>query len=263
MPKLKMPRVSVTWHRLTGFALTTHSKRCTSTSTWEALASGCRPGAEIEEVPSRFEASKIWNANRKLGQSVAFAAMDEAIALAVSLWYRASQHRQRVSLSLGRRVRDGCGQTRIRRLYQLYGGACRGRPFHGQVSNAGHESTQLGDFRRWLRWGNPIVIDWATSVVAMGRVQQFRRGRERIAAQCGSGRPMAIPPRMPQRRRRCFRSGHTKDMVFRSSMSWCPGLIGGSLPTLRSRPVPDGEKRTCCFYFQVIHPDAVSGGAFA
>jgi L-2-hydroxycarboxylate dehydrogenase (NAD+) len=45
-------------------------------------------------------------------------------------------------------------------------------------------------------------------------------------------------------------------------------FIGGSLPTLRSRPedVPagiDDEKTTPAFFFQVIHPDAVSGGAFA
>ena len=40
-------------------------------------------------------------------------------------------------------------------------------------------------------------------------------------------------------------------------------LIGGSLPTLRSRNIPTGEKRTPSFYFQVIHPDALSGGSFA
>ena len=41
------------------------------------------------------------------------------------------------------------------------------------------------------------------------------------------------------------------------------GFIGGSLPTIRSREIPEGEKRTPAFYFQVIHPDAVNGGAFA
>ena len=41
-------------------------------------------------------------------------------------------------------------------------------------------------------------------------------------------------------------------------------FIGGSLPTLRSRWADDSqEKHTCAFYFQVIHPDAVSNGAFA
>jgi L-2-hydroxycarboxylate dehydrogenase (NAD+) len=43
-------------------------------------------------------------------------------------------------------------------------------------------------------------------------------------------------------------------------------FIGGSLPTIRSRPhapAAAGEKHSCCFFFQVIHPDALAGGAFA
>jgi L-2-hydroxycarboxylate dehydrogenase (NAD+) len=49
-------------------------------------------------------------------------------------------------------------------------------------------------------------------------------------------------------------------------------LIGGSVPTIRGggghadykgRPLPEGEKRTSSFYFQVIHPDAISSGLFA
>ena len=38
---------------------------------------------------------------------------------------------------------------------------------------------------------------------------------------------------------------------------------GGSLPTLRGRPVPEGEKSSANFYFQVIHPDALDAGLFA
>ena len=42
------------------------------------------------------------------------------------------------------------------------------------------------------------------------------------------------------------------------------GLIGGSLPTLRGRKIlTPGEKNTPVFYFQVIHPDALSGDNFA
>src|SRR5580704_19126366 len=43
---------------------------------------GCVPGAQIEVVPSRFGAARVWNANRKLGQPTAYRAMEEAIALA-------------------------------------------------------------------------------------------------------------------------------------------------------------------------------------
>ena len=42
-------------------------------------------------------------------------------------------------------------------------------------------------------------------------------------------------------------------------------LIGGSLPSIRGRAAQagPGEKTSTAFYFQVIHPDAVSGNAFA
>jgi L-2-hydroxycarboxylate dehydrogenase (NAD+) len=42
-------------------------------------------------------------------------------------------------------------------------------------------------------------------------------------------------------------------------------FIGGSLPTLRNRwqNVAEGEKGTCAFFFQVIHPEALGSGLFA
>jgi len=41
-------------------------------------------------------------------------------------------------------------------------------------------------------------------------------------------------------------------------------FIGGSLPTLRNRWDKVGDdKGTCCFFFQVWHPDAMNAGAFA
>src|SRR5580704_11011336 len=45
-------------------------------------AGGCVPGARIEEKPSRFAAARVWNANKKLGQSTAYRAMDVAMKLA-------------------------------------------------------------------------------------------------------------------------------------------------------------------------------------
>ena len=40
-------------------------------------------------------------------------------------------------------------------------------------------------------------------------------------------------------------------------------FIGGSLPTIRSRAAVPDEKQNCAFFFQVIHPDAISSGVFA
>ena len=37
---------------------------------------GCKPGAEIEVIEKRFAASEVWDGKLKLGQSVAFRAME-------------------------------------------------------------------------------------------------------------------------------------------------------------------------------------------
>lgn len=43
---------------------------------------GCKPNVEIEKHSSRFPAAEIWNGKRKLGQAVAYNAIDRAIELA-------------------------------------------------------------------------------------------------------------------------------------------------------------------------------------
>ena len=43
---------------------------------------GCVPNATIEKQESKFAASQIWNANRKLGQATAYEAIETAIELA-------------------------------------------------------------------------------------------------------------------------------------------------------------------------------------
>src|SRR5205814_1614426 len=45
-------------------------------------AGGCTPGAKIEKLPSKYKAVQRWNANKKLGQAVAFEAMDTCMKLA-------------------------------------------------------------------------------------------------------------------------------------------------------------------------------------
>src|SRR5271163_384970 len=45
-------------------------------------AGGCVPGATLEKIPSKFKAVARWNAHKKLGQSVAYDAMAEAMRLA-------------------------------------------------------------------------------------------------------------------------------------------------------------------------------------
>ncbi|MDB6133124.1 MAG: malate/L-lactate dehydrogenase [Verrucomicrobiales bacterium] len=224
-------------------------------------AGGCVPGAEIEEIPSRFPASKIWNANRKLGQSTAFAAMEEAIRLADH--YGIGQ----VSVDHAFHYLWGGGYVMdaAQRGYIAYTNCTAALaevvPFGGKFPTLGTNPHSWG-FPTTEALGYPIVIDWATSTVAMGRVQQFKREGKELppnAAVDADGRPTTDPDKVAA----LVPFGAHKGYGLALINELVAGLIGGSLPTLRSRPVPEGEKRTCCFYFQVIHPDAISGGLFA
>ena len=45
-------------------------------------AGGCVPGAHIRKLPSRFDATEVWDGNKKLGQAVAWEAIERCMALA-------------------------------------------------------------------------------------------------------------------------------------------------------------------------------------
>jgi L-2-hydroxycarboxylate dehydrogenase (NAD+) len=108
--------------------------------------------------------------------------------------------------------------------------------------------------------GFPICVDWATSTVAMGRVQQFAREGKQLPPGCAvdadgneTTDPNAVKALMP--------FGNHKGYGLSLIDELFGGFIGGSLPTLRSRPDQGdpNEKHTPAFFFQVIHPDALQG----
>ena len=234
---------------------------------------GCVPGAEIEQLPSRFDAAQVWNANKKLGQAVAFDAIDACEDMA---------------------DRHGIGMVSVDRAFHyLWGGgyvlesARRGYiaytnctaalaevvPFGGKYPTLGTNPHSWA-FPTVDAIGYPIVIDWATSTVAMGRVQQFKREGKELppgSAVDADGHetrdPSAVAALLPFGAHKGYGLSLINELVA--------AFIGGSLPTLRSRPerLPPGEaasaagsspeKTTPSFFFQVIHPDALSSGAFA
>ena len=222
---------------------------------------GCAPGAEIERVDSRFAASEVWDCNKKLGQSVAYAAIERCIELADQ--YGIGQ----VSVDNAFHYLWGGGYVldAAKRGYLAYTNCTAGLaevvPFMGKYPTLGTNPHSWG-FPTTDACGFPIVIDWATSVVAMGRVQQLKREGLELppnAAVDEHGEPTTDPGRAKY----LVPFGAHKGYGLALINELVGAFIGGSLPTLRSREIPDGEKRTPSFYFQVIHPDAVSGGAFA
>ncbi|MCU0795525.1 MAG: Ldh family oxidoreductase [Akkermansiaceae bacterium] len=224
---------------------------------------GCVPGAEIEVIPSRFEGSEIWNAHRKLGQSVAYRAIDRCIELA---------------------DRYGIGQVAVDNAFHyLWGGgyvmeaAERGYiaytnctsalaevvPFGGKFPTLGTNPHSWG-LPTMDAVGFPVVSDWATSVVAMGRVQALKREGKSLppdAAVDKDGKPTTDPAAVSA----LLPFGAHKGYAMCLLNELYAGFIGGSLPTLRGRPslAPAGEKTTTTFYFHVIHPEAISGADFA
>jgi LDH2 family malate/lactate/ureidoglycolate dehydrogenase len=224
---------------------------------------GCVPGAEIEVIKSRFTGSETWNAHRKLGQSVAYRAIERCIELA-------DQY--------------GIGQVSVDNAFHyLWGGgyvmeaAERGYiaytnctstlaevvPFGGKFPTLGTNPHSWG-FPTTEALGYPIVSDWATSTVAMGRVQALKREGKMLppgAAVDKDGKPTNDPNEVVA----LLPFGAHKGYAMCLINELYAGLIGGSLPTLRGRSAkaPAGEKTTAAFYFQVIHPDAISGADFA
>lgn len=223
---------------------------------------GCVPGARIEEKPSRFTATRVWNANRKLGQPTAYRALEAAIALAElhgtgTVCVDNAFH----YLWGGGYVMDAA-----RRGYIAYTNCTAALaevvPFGGRFPTLGTNPHSWG-FPTTAAVGFPIVIDWATSVIAMGRVQQLKREGLPLppnAAVDRDGNPTADPHQaaflLPFGAHKGYGLSLIDELVG--------AFIGGSLPTVRSRwdQEPD-EKHSCTFFFQVIHPDALSGGAFA
>ena len=111
--------------------------------------------------------------------------------------------------------------------------------------------------------GFPIVMDWATSTVAMGRVQALKREGKQLppgAAVDAEGQPTTDPHKVAA----LLPFGGHKGYGMSLLNEIFGGLIGGSLPTIRGRELSDrSEKSTTVFYFHVIHPEALSGRNFA
>ena len=223
---------------------------------------GCVPGAEIEVLPSRFPASEIWNANKKLGQAVAYQAIDRAIELADQ--YGIAQ----IAVDNAFHYLWGGGYVMeaAERGYFAYTNCTSTLaevvPFGGKFPTLGTNPHSWGIPSQEAN-GFPIVMDWATATVAMGRVQALKREGKQLppgAAVDKNGQPTTDPNEVSA----LLPFGGHKGYGMCLLNEIFGGLIGGSIPTIRGRENADkAEKTTMAFYFHVIHPEAISGGNFA
>jgi len=226
-------------------------------------AGGCKPGATIEKLPSKYKAVARWNANRKLGQPTAVAAMDECMRLADEYGVGV------VTVDNAFHYLWGGGYVieAARKGYIAYT-CCTAAlaevvPFGGRSPTMGTNPHSWG-FPTQDAIGFPICIDWATSVVAMGRVQQFAREGKELKPGWGvdkDGNPTTDPNKVTA----LFPFGEHKGYGLALIDEIMAAFTGGSTPTIRNRWTegPADEKRTCAFYFQCIKADALDCGNFA
>ncbi len=221
---------------------------------------GCVPGARIEKLKSRFPASQVWNANRKLGPAVAYEAMDACVKLANEF---------------------GVGIVTIDNAFHyLWGGAyvleAAEQGFIGytnctallaEVVPYGGKAPALGTnphtwaFPTTKAIGFPVLVDWATSAISMGRVQQLAREGRPLPPDVAidstgatTTNPSEVAGLLPFGTHKGYGLGLVNEIFA--------AMIGAYLPKLRGRPSPSGQKNTCCFHFMAIHPEAISSGNF-
>ena len=208
---------------------------------------GCTPGAEIEVIPSKFAASETWNANRKLGQSVAYRAIDRCIELADQ--YGIGQ----VSVDNAFHYLWGGGYVMeaAKRGYIAYTNCTSALaevvPFGGKFPTLGTNPHSWG-FPTMDAVGFPLVSDWATSVVAMGRVQALKREGKQLppnAAVDKDGKPTTDPNEVVA----LLPFGAHKGYAMCLLNELYGALIGGSLPSIRGRAAQagPGEKTSTAF----------------
>jgi len=225
---------------------------------------GCNPGAEIEVKESRFSAVQFWDANKKLGQAVACQAMETCIELADKYGTGTVAVDNAFHYLWG----GGYVMDAAKRGYIAYTNCTSSLaevvPFFGKYPTLGTNPHSWG-FPTMDAVGYPVVIDWATSEIAMGKVEQYKRENKKLEQAFGVDKdgnatddPFEVVALQPFGRHKGYGLGLLIELYG--------GAIGGSIPTLRGRAElaeGTGEKTTSTFFFQVTHPEAIAGNDYA
>ncbi|MAE68071.1 MAG: lactate dehydrogenase [Phycisphaeraceae bacterium] len=224
---------------------------------------GCVPGAALVKKPSRFSAAQRWVANRKSGPIVTFDAFNTAIALADKHGVGVVSVDDCFHYMWG----GGYVMDAARRGYIAYTNCTSTLaevvPFGGRTPTLGTNPQSWG-LPTVDAVGFPIVIDWATSKIAMGRVVTARREDQTLppdSAVDKDGQTTTDPHQVSA----LLPFGDHKGYGLSLINELTAALIGGGLPTSRgdAAKARAGEKTTCNFFIQVIHPEALDSGMFA
>ncbi len=170
---------------------------------------GCVPGATVIKKPSKFDAAQKWNANRKLGQAVAFDAMEACMKLADKHGVGMVSVDQAFHYLWG----GGYVMDAAKKGYIAYTNCTAALaevvPFGGKFPTLGTNPHSWA-FPTTDAVGFPIVIDWATRAACNSSCAKVHRCRPaRLWIRMATRRPMRI--RLPH----FCRSARTKVTAYR------------------------------------------------
>lgn len=233
------------------------------------FGTGCglaKPGAKIEEIDTGYAAVAKLNANLKLGQPVARLAMQ---------------------MAMDRADKYGIGMVVVDKpFHYLWGGGyvldaakkgymaytnCTATlaevvPFGGKFPTLG-TNPHTWAFPTQDIVGHVCLIDWATSAVAMGRVQQLQREGLPLpegSAVDASGQFTTDTEKvfglMPFGGKLAGHKGYGLGLIDELYAAY----TGGFIPTIRGHKdeAGDGKNRASCYVFQAIKPEAMAAGSF-
>lgn len=215
---------------------------------------GCIPGARINKVSGNFSAIEIWDSNKKLGPSVAYEAISRCMEIAAT---------------------QGIGMVIIKNCWHyLWGGGymlevakngfigytnCTAMlaevvPFKGKKPTMGTNPHSWA-FPSSNVNGFDILIDWATSVISMGKLQSLVREGNTIpqgAAVDAEGNYTTDPKKAVALATFGFHKGYGLSLVNEIFGA----LGGGPIPTARGKFNKNQNQKdlNTTFCFQVINP---------
>jgi LDH2 family malate/lactate/ureidoglycolate dehydrogenase len=223
------------------------------------------PNAEIKKLPTKYKACEKWDGNKKIGPAVAFAAMERAMQLADEYGVGV------VSVDNATHYLWGGGYVidAANKGYIAYTGCTSARsevvPFGGKYPTIGTNPHSWA-FPTNKEIGFPICVDWATSIVAFGRIEQFKREGKELPqgwAMDKEGNPTTDPHKVASLLPFGGHKGYGLSLI---DELWA-AYIGGSLPSIRGRSAEGKgdpkDKYGAAFVFQCIKPDAMDCGGFA
>jgi L-2-hydroxycarboxylate dehydrogenase (NAD+) len=223
---------------------------------------GCAPGAQLEELPPRFPAARAWNAHRKPGAEVAYRAMQKCVELAREYGVGMVSVDEAWHYLWGgayalEAARNGCiGYTNCTALLAEV------IPFGGRTPTLGTNPHSWA-FPTQQSLGFCVLVDFATSAAATGRIQQMAREGRKLApgwAVDDKGNETTDPSKAVALLPFGGHKGYGLGLVDELTAAY----IGGSLPTQRGRfTAGDNAKRTTSFFFMAMNPDALTCGSYA